>query len=320
MATTHVRTCPLCEATCGLTIEIADGRVGSIRGDVDDVFSHGFICPKGTALGHLNDDPDRLTAPLVDGSEATWDEAFAAIDAGLLPILEAEGPDAIALYAGNPTVHSLSISLLLPGLIKALGSKNFYSAATVDQMPKHVSCGYMFGRPELIPVPDIDRTDYLLVIGANPWVSNGSLATAPDFRGRIEAIRARGGKVVVVDPRRTETAKGSDEHLFIRPGTDAMFLLAIIGVLFDEGLVDLGSIESHVVGLDDVAVATAPFTPESVSDRDRDLPRCHQADSEGVRSGPLGVVLRPGRSPSAALRHAHFVGRRRSHRGDGEPR
>jgi anaerobic selenocysteine-containing dehydrogenase len=171
------------------------------------------------------------------------------------------------MYAGNPSVHSLSASVLLPALVKGLGSKNFYSAASVDQIPKHVSCGLMFGRPELIPVPDIDRTDYLLVLGANPWVSNGSLATAPDFRGRLEAISRRGGKVLVVDPRRTETAAGAEEHLFIRPGTDAFFLLAMAHVLFDEGLVSLGDLEPHLTGIDEVRSVVQPFTPESVAEQ-----------------------------------------------------
>jgi anaerobic selenocysteine-containing dehydrogenase len=269
--TTHFRTCPLCEATCGLEITLDDGVATSIRGDSEDVFSHGFICPKGTAVKHLQEDPDRLRKPLVrDGDgfrEATWDEAFEAVEAGLAPVIKAHGKDAVAMYLGNPTVHSLSASVLSAALVKALGSKNFYSAATVDQMPKHVTCGLMFGRPETIPVPDIDRTDYLLVLGANPWVSNGSLATAPDFRGRLEAISRRGGRVVVVDPRRTETAKGADEHIFIRPGTDAFFLLAIAQSLFAEDRVALGHLEDHVEGLGAVRELVEPFSPEEVSVR-----------------------------------------------------
>jgi anaerobic selenocysteine-containing dehydrogenase len=246
-----------------------DGRVQGVRGDAEDVFSEGFICPKGTAVKQLHEDPDRLTSPLIRSEEglreASWEEAFAALDDGLRKILDAHGPDSVALYIGNPTVHSLSASVLTPVLVKALGSKNFYSAATVDQMPKHVSCGFMFGSPTLIPVPDIDRTDYLLVIGANPWVSNGSLATAPDFRGRLEAISARGGKVVVVDPRRTETAAGADEHLFIRPGTDAALLLAMAHVIFEEGRVDLKELADHVNGLEDVRASVEPFDPEVVA-------------------------------------------------------
>jgi anaerobic selenocysteine-containing dehydrogenase len=271
VATTHFRTCPLCEATCGLEITLAGDEIATVRGDDDDVFSHGFICPKGTAVKHLDGDPDRLRTPLIrqgnDFRDASWDEAFDAVELGLSKIIETLGKDSVAMYAGNPTVHSLSATVMLPMLIRALGSKNFYSAATVDQMPKHVSCGLMFGSPTLIPVPDLDRTDYLLVLGANPWVSNGSLATAPDFRGRVEAISRRGGKVVVVDPRRTETAAGADEHVFIRPGTDAFLILAIAQTLFAEDLVHLGDLARHVVGVDEIPALVEPFTPEGVAPR-----------------------------------------------------
>lgn len=245
--------------------------IASIRGDADDVFSHGFICPKGTAVKHLQEDPDRLRGPLVRDRdtlrEASWDEAFAAMEQGLRPIIDEHGKDAVALYLGNPTVHSLSAMVMLPVLTRALGTKNLYTAATVDQIPKHVSCGLMFGSPTLIPVPDIDRTDYLIILGANPWVSNGSLATAPDFRGRLEAISARGGKVVVVDPRRTETAAGADEHIFIRPGSDAYWLLAIVNTLFAERLVAMGELEAHVDGISTVEELARPFTPEAVEAR-----------------------------------------------------
>ena len=248
-----------------------NGDIAAVRGDSDDVFSRGFICPKGTAVKHLETDPDRLRRPLLRAGEgwreAEWDEAFAAVERGLGPVISEHGKDAVAMYVGNPSVHSLSATVLVPMLLRALGSKNFYSAASVDQMPKHVSCGLMFGRPDLIPVPDIDRTDYLVVLGANPWVSNGSLATAPDFRGRLEAISKRGGKVVVIDPRRTETAAGADEHLFIRPGTDAFFLLAIAQVLFAEDRVTLGDLAPHVAGLEEIAGIVEPFTPEAVQGR-----------------------------------------------------
>jgi anaerobic selenocysteine-containing dehydrogenase len=247
------------------------GVIANTRGDADDVFSRGFICPKGTAVKHLQEDPDRLRGPLVrDGDtlrDASWDEAFEAMERGLRPIIDSHGKDSVALYLGNPTVHSLSSMVMLPVMTRALGSKNLYTAASVDQIPKHVSCGLMFGSPTLIPVPDIDRAEYLIVLGANPWVSNGSLATAPDFRGRLEAISRRGGKVVVVDPRRTETAEGADEHIFIKPGSDAYWLLAIVTTLFAEGLVALGELEPHVNGVAEVEELTRPFTPESVEAR-----------------------------------------------------
>ena len=248
-----------------------DGEsVTEIRGDADDVFSRGFICPKGTAVKHLQEDPDRLRMPLVKGPDGThhevsWDDAFAAVEAGLRATLDEHGRDAVALYVGNPTVHSLSALVMGPALFKSLGTRNYYTAASVDQIPKHVTSGLMFGNADLIPVPDIDRTDYLLVLGANPWVSNGSLATAPDWPGRLKAISARGGKVVVVDPRRTETARKADEHLFIRPGTDAFFVLAIANTLFDERRVNLGTMAPHLAGLDQLPGLVAPFTPEAVA-------------------------------------------------------
>ena len=222
------RTCPFCEATCGLEIEIEDGEVGSIRGDGEDVLSRGFLCPKAYGIKQLQEDPDRLTTPLVrrDGElvEASWDEAFAEIDRRLPPILAEHGRNAVAAYLGNPSVHNLAGPLYGPVLMRALGSRNVFTASTLDQMPKQVSVGLMFGTMLSVPVPDIDRCDYLLMLGANPLVSNGSLFTVPDMRGRMRRMRERGGRIVVVDPRRTRTAEEADEHHFIRPGTDALLL------------------------------------------------------------------------------------------------
>ncbi|HVM40802.1 MAG TPA: molybdopterin-dependent oxidoreductase [Acidimicrobiia bacterium] len=266
---TEYVTCPLCEATCGLELALEGDTVVRIRGDRDDVFSHGFLCPKGTTLGHLQDDPDRLRTPLVrrDGElvPATWDEAFEEVERRLAEVREQHGDHAVALYAGNPTVHTLAGTLLLRPLLLALRTRNLFSASTVDQMPKHVSSGFMFGDPLTIPVPDLDRTDHLLILGANPMESNGSLCTAPDFPGRLAAIRERGGKVVVVDPRRTKTAEKADEHVFIRPGTDALLLAAIARTLFDDDLVDLGRLEDFTDGVGEVREALEGFTPEAVS-------------------------------------------------------
>jgi anaerobic selenocysteine-containing dehydrogenase len=263
------RTCPLCEATCGLEVTHHEESVIRIRGDQDDVFSRGFICPKGSTLGKLDQDPDRLRTPLVrrDGAHepATWDEAFAVIESRLGPIIAEHGPDAVGVYLGNPNVHSMSGVLYPRVLLKMLRTKAIFSAATVDQMPKHVSSGLMFGHPDLIPVPDLDRTSYLMMLGANPHESNGSLATAPDWPGRLQAIRERGGKVVVVDPRRTRSAEAADEHVFIAPGTDPAFLFALAHVLFDEDLVDLGDLQPHVSGIDEVAGAVEGFAPEAVA-------------------------------------------------------
>ncbi|HWF53142.1 MAG TPA: molybdopterin-dependent oxidoreductase [Solirubrobacteraceae bacterium] len=267
---TVFRTCPLCEATCGLRIELDGDAVASVRGDRDDVFSRGFICPKGAAIGELHDDPDRLRTPLIRGAdgelhEASWDDAFALIDARLGPIL-AEDRNAVAMYLGNPNAHLLENMLYGRVLAKALGTRNMYSASTVDQWPKQLASGLMFGGATTVPVPDVDRTDHLLVLGANPLASNGSLMTAPDMRGRLRALRARGGKLVVIDPRRSRTAAEADEHHFIRPGTDAPLLFALTHVLFEEGLADPGEHLSPLLnGVQDVGRLSEPFTPEAVA-------------------------------------------------------
>ena len=266
--TVHYRTCPFCEATCGLAVTMRGDEVVSVRGDADDVFSRGFLCPKSQGLKQLHDDPDRLTKPLVrrDGElvEASWEEAFEAVAEGLGRVLGEGGRDAVAVYIGNPAAHSLGPVLYGTPLLKALGTKNIYSASTVDQMPKQVSAGLMFGAGLSVPVPDVDRTDHLLILGANPLVSNGSLLTAPDMRGRLRAIRERGGKVVVVDPRRSRTAKEASEHHFIRPGTDAHLLFAIANVLLVEQLADPGRLAEHANDAELVADLAEPFTPEAV--------------------------------------------------------
>src|ERR687890_1107602 len=240
MADLHYRTCPFCEATCGLEVETEEGEVVSVRGDKEDVFSRGFICPKAHGLKQLHEDPDRLTTPLVrrDGElvEASWGEAFEEIDRRLTPILSEHGKNAVAVYLGNPNAHNLSALIHGPALMRVLGTQNIYSASTVDQMPKQVSAGHMFGAMLSVPIPDVDNCDHLMLLGANPLVSNGSLLTAPDMRGRLRAIRERGGKVVVVDPRRTRTAEEADEHHFIQPGTDALLLAAIACTIVEEGL------------------------------------------------------------------------------------
>jgi len=267
---TSFRTCPLCEATCGLEITTDDtGAVTRIRGDRDDVFSKGFICPKGSTLKQLHADPDRLRSPLVRRNgelvECTWDEAFAAVADGLGRVWADGDRNAVAIYLGNPSAHTLAGTLFGGQLIKAFGTKNVYSASTVDQMPKHVSSGLMFGNAGALPVPDLDRTDYLLMLGANPYESNGSLCTAPDFPGRMAAIRDRGGRIVVVDPRRTKSADAADEHVAIRPGTDALWLAALVTEVAAAGLVDLGDIAADVDGLDRALAALAPFTADSVA-------------------------------------------------------
>ena len=267
---TEFRTCPICEATCGLALTLEGDRVVSIRGDADDVFSRGFVCPKGAAVRELHSDPDRLTTPLIktsDGEfrEASWDEAFELIDARLKPILESDR-NAVAQYRGNPNAHNLDNMLYGQVLARALGTRNLYSASTVDQFPKQLASGYMFGGATTVPVPDVDRTMHMLILGANPLASNGSLMTAPDMRGRLRALRALGGKLVVIDPRRSRTAEEADEHHFIRPGTDAQLLFALVNVLFADGLVDPGErVGALLSGVDAVRRLAEPFTPKAVA-------------------------------------------------------
>ncbi|WP_151632039.1 molybdopterin-dependent oxidoreductase [Noviherbaspirillum aerium] len=265
------RICPLCEACCGLELRVRDNQVIGIRGHAEDVFSRGYICPKGASLKDLHDDPDRLRTPLIkrDGRfvQASWEDAFDEIARRLPPIMQAHGNDAVASVIGNPSAHKIGLLMYFSRLGKALGSRNFFSASTLDQMPKQLSCGLMFGNWLSFPVPDIERTEFLLIIGANPIVSNGSLWTVPDYRGKAKAMRARGGRIAVIDPRRTETAAAADEHHFIRPGTDVFLLLGMVHALFDEQLVRLGRIADHLNGVEAVRSAVQDFTPELMAPR-----------------------------------------------------
>jgi anaerobic selenocysteine-containing dehydrogenase len=266
---TAIRTCPLCEAGCGLEITLRDEQVTRIRGDQADVFSHGFICPKGSTLRQLHEDPDRLRAPLVRRGgelvEVGWDEAFAEVERLLGEFTEAHGREALGVYVGNPNAHNLSALLYLKPLLKSLGTRAVFSASTVDQRPKELTSAWLFGGGLTVPVPDVDRTDYLLILGANPYASNGSLATAPDWPGRIESMRARGGTLVVVDPRRSRTAEEADRHLAIRPGTDALLLAALVTTLAQADRIDLGPAGEWIDGLDQVIAALAPFTADAVA-------------------------------------------------------
>ncbi|GHA39728.1 MULTISPECIES: molybdopterin oxidoreductase family protein [Streptomyces violaceoruber group] len=305
MPRTALRICPLCEATCGLALTVDGSTVTAARGDRDDVFSRGFICPKGASFGAVDSDPDRLRAPLVRTNgelrEATWEEAFDAVAAGVRPLVERYGPHSVGVVLGNPNVHTMAGALYPNVLLGALGSRSLFTASTLDQMPKHVSSGLLFGDANVIPVPDLDRTDHLLLIGANPLESNGSLCTAPDFPGRLRALKARGGTLTVVDPRRTRTAKLADRHVAIRPGSDALLLAAMAHVLYEEGLVDLGALAPHVGGVDDVAAAVRDFTPESVAaacDVDADVTR---ALARELAAAPTAAVY--GRIGSCTVPH-----------------
>src|SRR5215208_5447852 len=274
-------TCPLCEATCGLELTLSDDGVERIRGDAEDVFSRGFLCPKGVALKDLHDDPDRLRTPLVRDAAgelrpASWEHAFGLIGERLADLVDAHGRDAVAVYIGNPAAHGLAALLYGRVLVKALGTRNVFSASTVDQRPKEISSGLMFGAPLSVPIPDVDRTRHLLMLGANPLASNGSLMTAPDMRGRLRALRARGGRLVVVDPRRSRTAELADEHVPIRPGTDALLLFALVHVLFAEDLTAPGRLAGLADGIEAVGELAQPFTPEAVA-------RVTGVDAETIR-------------------------------------
>ncbi|WP_298445102.1 molybdopterin-dependent oxidoreductase [uncultured Ferrimonas sp.] len=268
MPTTHYRACHLCEAICGLKIVTEGEQIISITGDMDDPLSKGHICPKGVALKDLHRDPDRLKTPLhkVDGQwqPISWDDAYQLVAEQLHRISTQHGADAIGFYAGNPNVHNYGHLTHGPHFSRLLKTKNRFSATSVDQLPHHLVSYWMYGHQFLLPIADLDHTDFLLVLGANPMASNGSLMTAPDIRNRLKAIRNRGGELVVIDPRRTETAK-LGEHHFIRPGTDAALLLALINHLFSSNQVSLNHLGSLCDDLDAIATAVSAFSPEWAS-------------------------------------------------------
>ncbi|MBX2796705.1 MAG: molybdopterin-dependent oxidoreductase [Myxococcales bacterium] len=244
--------CTLCEAICGIRVDIEGQQVVGIRGDPDDPFSKGHICPKATALGDIQHDPDRVRRPLRRTStgfeEVSWSEALGDIVARTHALQSEHGRDSVAAYVGNPAVHNLGSMLYVPDFLRTLGSRNTYSATSLDQLPHMLAAAQMFGHPLLMPVPDVDRCDVMVILGGNPVVSNGSIMTAPGIRGRLDAIAAR-GRLVVVDPRRTETAARATEHHFIRPGTDAWLLLGLLQVLLDDGP-DWGPLAGHVDGVE----------------------------------------------------------------------
>ncbi|MCF7549557.1 molybdopterin-dependent oxidoreductase [Pseudonocardia sp. WMMC193] len=268
MTITATRICPLCEATCGLTVELDGPRVLSVRPNRDDVFSEGHACAKGLGLGAVEEDPDRVRTPLVrhggELREASWDEAFARI-AEHLPPLVAHDPNSVAVYTGNPAAHQLDYTLYLPTLLGALGSRNLFSPASLDTLPKNLVCSLLYGTPLGMPVPDLDRTDLLILIGTNPLVSNGSTICAPGMDRRLAALRRRGGHLVVIDPARTRTAEVADSHLAVRPGRDAHLLLGMLSVIAAEGLDSLGNAAPHLDGAAEVLASALEFTPERVA-------------------------------------------------------
>lgn len=265
---THFRACNLCEAMCGVAIEHDGRKVLSIRGDDEDPLSRGHICPKATALAALHEDPDRLRQPqrkTKSGWEPmSWDAALDFAAEGLHRVQQQHGRDAVGLYLGNPTVHNTGALLFASLFARALRTRHRYSATSVDQLPHMLTAYWMFGHQLLLPVPDVDRTHYFLMLGANPIASNGSLMTAPDIKRRLDEVKAR-GKVVLLDPRRTETAARVSEHHFIRPGTDAWFLLGLLHELFARGPVRVSWSAVEVSGLDEVRALAQQFPPERVS-------------------------------------------------------
>jgi len=269
MATqTHYRTCNLCEAMCGLEIKVDGSEILSIRGDKNDPFSRGHICPKAVALQDIYHDPDRLRHPVrrtASGWERiNWDEAFDEVVSRLQGIQKTYGRNGVGVYVGNPNVHNLGSILFLAPFLRAWRSKNRYSATSVDQLPHHFASYFMFGHQLLIPIPDIDRTDFFLILGANPLASNGSLMTAPGMERRLRDLQQRGGKVVVVDPRRSETAAKADQHLFIKPGSDVLLLLALLHTVYDEKLTDTDHLAEFTDGLALLEDIVSDFAPEKV--------------------------------------------------------
>lgn len=269
---THKRTCSLCEATCGIEIRYDDktGDIESIKGDKSDPFSRGYICPKATALQDLHNDPDRLRKPLKKTAsgwqEISWSQALNEAAEGFRRIQAEHGRDAVGSYLGNPNVHNYGNMIFGPLLLKQLGSKNKFSATSVDQLPHHMASLHMFGHQLQIPVPDIDRTDFLIVMGGNPLASNGSLMTAPDIKNRLKAIRERGGKILVIDPRRSETAGVADEHWFIRPGQDVLLLLSLLYVFTHELKAQLPALPEYIDSAD-LAGLCAAYAPENTAAR-----------------------------------------------------
>ncbi|TCJ95506.1 molybdopterin oxidoreductase family protein [Nocardia alba] len=298
-STTTARQCTLCEAHCGILVTVEDSRVTRVEGNPDDVLSKGYICPKATAMGGLHHDPDRLRTPMRrvgDGFEPVgWDEAFREIGQRLRAIRAAHGPSAIGMYIGNPAAHSSSV--IYGGLLRAvLLTRNFFSASSIDQFPQEFVAWRMFGSNVLMPVTDIDRTDRLVVLGANPAVSNGSITTMPGAKSRIKAVRERGGTVVVIDPRRTETARLADEHVAVRPGGDVYLLLGMLHVLIAEKLCDERAVRARCSGWDELADLVADTTADRMAplagvdaDTITRLARDHAAAPSAVVYARIGV-------------------------------
>ncbi|HEU4837014.1 MAG TPA: molybdopterin-dependent oxidoreductase [Pyrinomonadaceae bacterium] len=296
----HYRSCNLCEAICGIEITHAGDQRLDIRGDRDDPFSRGYICPKAVALQDFHYDKDRLRYPVrrteTGWERIGWNEAFEEVAQNLKRIRAQHGRNSIATYLGNPTVHNYGALLFAPGFLRSLHTRNKFSATSVDQLAHHLASFLMLGHQLLLPVPDVDRTKFFLILGANPAVSNGSMMTAPGMNRRLEEIRRRGGKVILIDPRYNETARFADQHIFIRPGTDVLLLLALLHVVFEENLTRLDQLAPFTKGVDTVAQLVVEFTPERVaritgieSKQIRALAREFAAAESAVCYGRIGL-------------------------------
>ena len=301
---TTYRACHLCEAICGLEIRTRGEEILGIKGDKEDPFSRGHVCPKAVALIDIQNDPDRLRTPMrrvgSDWKPMAWDEAIGLVASRFAAIQKQHGPNALGVYLGNPNAHHVGSILHAPGLIRALQTRNRFSATSVDQLPHHVVAREMFGHMFMLPIPDIDHTAYWLMLGANPMASNGSLMTVPDVARRLKAIRERGGKVVVIDPVRTETADVATRHHFIRPGTDAAFLLALVNALLDLGPPRVSRYGEQLNGLDAAVAAIRPFGIERATactgisaDEVRAIAAELRAAPTAVVYGRMGVSTQP---------------------------
>ena len=268
MSEVHYRACNLCEAICGIEIKHENGAITSIAGDKNDPFSRGHVCPKAVALKDIYEDANRLKMPMKregdEWREISWEAAFDEIETRLKDIQNRHGRNAVAVFQGNPSVHNFGTLLNSGELLKALKTQNNYSATSVDQLPHHFAAWTMFGHPLLMPIPDVDRTEYFLIFGANPLASNGSLMTAPDVINRLENIKKRGGKIILIDPRKTETARVASEHHFIKPSSDVFMLLAIVHALFAENLVNLERLNDFTDGVEILREVSKEYAPETV--------------------------------------------------------
>jgi len=306
--TTKLAVCNLCEAICGLELTIEDGTVTGVRGNADDPLSRGHICPKGVAIADIYTDPDRLRRPVrrvttgskTEWHEIGWDEAFELVTDRIAETVREHGGSAVGVYLGNPNVHSLGSQTHLPAMLRTLRSRNIYSATSVDQLPHQYVSHLMYGHQLLIPIPDIDRTQYFLVFGGNPMASNGSLMTVPDVAKRLKAVRDRGGKVVVIDPVRTDTAEVATRHPFIRPGTDAAFLLALVNAVLELGPPRIERYAGKLGGLDAALAAIRSFGVEAAAEctgisaaEVRTIAAELRAASSAVVYGRMGVSTQP---------------------------